>query len=123
MKLLLALLFPVLCYAASPYNYYVVLSSSNMAQTFPTVAQMSGPTTRFSEVNVANASAFTLEVNCTSNTKPSSGAANSIYVLPYSTATISASDQVQTPLGKYCWMRSVGSTANAGNLSVFGLGY
>jgi hypothetical protein len=105
------------------YNYRLNTASTNLTASFPTVAQFSGPTTAFAEVDINNGSATDIEVNCAATSVPSSNASNSFYVpagISYNSSTTVA---VQAYMGNKCWFRSTSGTISSGVITAIGYGY
>lgn len=126
MRLFLFVLMLPLTVVASPWNYYPGngdMSVASISSAFIGTAQLSGPATAFTRVNVINNSNFAFEVNCTSVTEPSSNAATSFYVPPNSTMNTPWDAFLPYPLGKLCWIRASGSPATSGTFEIVGWGY
>ncbi len=122
--LTLIMLVPVFCMGYSGiYSYHIDLSSTNLAATFPNIAQLSGPATAFATVQIQNYSNSPIEVNCFSLTKPTVNSASSFYLDPYMAMTSETPPQISKPVGKVCWARSISGTISAGTLTITGLGY
>lgn len=117
------MLLPTYLYAAVPTTVRYDLSSDNIAATFPSSPQLSGPANSIVQVEVVNLSNFELEVNCSSATQPSSNASNSFYVQANSAEQTPWTQMITVPLGKVCWLRSVNGTANVGTVTVTAWGY
>jgi hypothetical protein len=125
--LLLIVTFCTIAFGSNPSTYRVDTSSSNLVATFPNSAQLSGPLTAFSVVQVFNGSGSEIEVNCSQATKPSSNASNSFYVpasMGFQTVSSvpSGSTAIKYPLSNVCWMRSVSGTISSGIIQIIGWG-
>jgi hypothetical protein len=102
-------------------EYRIATGSDNLTTSFPSVAQLTG-FTQITAVQVNNSSNQEIEVNCNSNTQPttcSNGLCQSFHVPPGSTVS---SPQNVSLSGK-CWLRANSSTATSGNIYVVGWGW
>jgi hypothetical protein len=105
------------------FNYRQDTSSTNLADTFPSVPQWTGPVTKFAVVDCFNGTGVDIEANCANTAAPSSLASNSFFIpagLPYN-----SSDNVfvQEYMVNVCWFRAMGSAASSGVLTCNGYGY
>ncbi len=120
---LLLLLIPIISYA-NPFTYRVDTSTTNIAATFPTTAQVSGPTNAIVMAQVDNSTGSEIEVNCTKLTTPSSNSVDSFYVSGNTAwETPVGVSSIIPALGKYCWVRSVSGTISSGILRITVWGY
>lgn len=118
MKYLLLLLIPLFVFASSAYTYRVDTSGSNLAATFPSSAQLTGPQVAFDAIQVDNSTGSEIEVNCSEGSQPSSNSSDSFYVAGNTTW----STPPKSGLGKKCWMRSISGTISTGIIRLTGWG-
>lgn len=107
---------------SAPYTYRVDTSSTNLAATFPTGAQLAGPSAHIFSVDISNGSSSEIEVNCSSVTQPSVNAVSSIYVPASSSYSSPINSLLPYPFAKVCWIRSVSGTISSGVIEIVGWG-
>lgn len=118
MRFLLLVLLVCSCSHAEPWTYRQNTASVNLAATFTTLPMLSGPSTKFSAMQIDNRTAGEIEVNCSRGSVPGSNSTDSFYVDAYSAWV--------TPRGinldRQCWLRSVSGTLSSGVIVLTGWG-
>ncbi len=110
MRLLLLVLFVCTLGHAEPWTYRQDTASVALAATFTTLPKLTGPSTKFSAMQIDNRTGGEIEVNCSRSTVPGSNSIDSFYVDAYTSWV--------TPKGinldRNCWVRSVSGSLSSG---------